>query len=111
MGELPTSEPTLEQRQLRAALIAEHGETIFQQAAELSGLTICLVALGADDLSPVERERAFHQAGHHLAKLLETVMPADVSAKVTDCARRLDSAIDMAVLDDIEQREGLPPHG
>ncbi len=100
---------TPEQEQLRADLIAQYGETVFKQASELSGLAMCLVGLGADELKPEERARLYRQASLHLAQLLETVMPAEHSAKVTECAKRMDVALDLWMADEIEKREGLPP--
>lgn len=94
---------------LKQTLLAEYGETVVAQAAELSGLTTCLAALGADELKDEERERIFRQAALHLQQLVDTLMPASVSAKVTECAKRIDVAVDLAMLDDIEKRDGLPP--
>lgn len=100
---------TDEQKQLPAALIAAYGEKVYAQAVELSGLSLCLVSLGSDVLTEAERARMYRQASLHVAQLLEAVMPAEHSAKVTECAKRIDSAVDMAALDAIEKRDGLPP--
>lgn len=98
-----------EEQQLRVDLLAKYGETVVKQATELSGLQICLLSLGTDVLTTAERERMYRLAGVHLGKLLETVMPPAVSALVVECALRIDAAADMAMLDDIEKRDGLPP--
>lgn len=99
---------TPEQQKLQADLIAEYGETVVRQAQELSGLSMCMVALGAEDLKPAERARAYQQASLHLGQLLETMMSVEMSAKVTQCAKRMDSALDVWMADEIERRDGLP---
>lgn len=100
---------TQEQEKLQADLLAQYGEVIFKQASEFSGLSLCLVALAADELAPAQREHLYRQASLHLAQLLETLMPAAHSANVTECAKRMDAALDTWMADDIERREGLPP--
>lgn len=98
---------TPEQEQLRADLLAEYGEALVQQAIELSGLAMCLAGLAADELTSEERARLYRQASIHLGQLLSTSMPAAVSAKLTECALRFDAALDLWMLDGIEQREEL----
>jgi hypothetical protein len=99
---------TLEQQKLHDDLIAEYGETIVHQARHLSGLTTCMAALGAEELSKEERERAYRRAALHLGELLGTVLQPEVSAKVTECAERIDTAADLWMADEIEKRDGLP---
>lgn len=98
-----------EQDKLMAQLQAQYGPDIVNQAAQLSGLTTCLQALGIEDLKPQEREFAYRQAGFHIAQLIDSLMKPEHAAKVIECAKRTDSAIDMWMLDDIEKRDGLPP--
>lgn len=102
------AEMTQEQKQLTVTLAAEYGPKVYAQAVELSGLSLCLVSLGADVLTAAERERMYRQASLHLAKLLETVMSPEHSARVTECAKRMDAALDTWMLDAIEMRDGLP---
>jgi hypothetical protein len=46
----------------------------------------------------------------HLAKLQASfITPSQECAALTECAKCLDSAVDMWALDDVEEREGLPP--
>lgn len=99
---------TEEQEELHRQLVAQYGETIVKQAAELSGLALCLAGLAHDELAGAERARLYQQASLHLGQLLETMMPPAVSAKVAECAKRIDSAVDMAMFDAIEKRDGLP---
>ncbi len=99
---------TPEQEKLHADLVKKYGLLIVKQARHLSGLTLCLQALALDELDQEERRKSYERAGVHLAKLLETVMPAEYSAKVTECASRIDSATDLWMADEIEQRDGLP---
>jgi hypothetical protein len=101
---------TPEQQKLRADLIAQYGNAAFERALQLSGLQLCITGLGADHLSTKERERLVRQAGIHLAELIDDLMPsAFESAKVVECARRIDAAIEVWMLDEVEQRDGLPP--
>lgn len=100
---------TKEQEQLRADLVARYGEDIVAQANQLSGLQLCLIGLGVDELKFEERARLVRQAGMHLAELLDTVMAPEHSAKVVECAKRLDAAIETWMNDEIEKRDGLPP--
>ncbi len=100
---------TPEQQKLEAELLAEYGETIFTQARELSGLRLCMVGLAVDELTTEQRQHLFQQASLHLGQLLETVMAPAVSAKVSECAKRMDAALDTWMLDMIEKRDGLPP--
>lgn len=73
-------------------------------------MSLCLVALASDpDLSPEKRRETYDHASVHLAELLSTLMTAEESAAVSECAKRLDAAIETWMLDDIEARDGLPP--
>lgn len=99
---------TPEQRQLRVDLQAQYGDVVYAQAIELSGLSLCMLGLAADELSVEQRAHLYKQGSLHLAQLLETVMSAGHSAKVTECAKRMDAALDTWMLDDIEKRDGLP---
>lgn len=99
----------MEEKKLHADLLAEYGEAIVNQATELSGLTTCLMALGADDLSKAERERVYHLAAGHVQGLVASVLPTSVIEKLTECAAKIDNAVEMKMLDDIEARDGLPP--
>lgn len=109
MAASPSGEPTLEQRQLHADLVQLYGTKVCQQAHQLSGVALCLVALGTDKLSAAERRDSYVNASAHLALLLESLMTPEESAKVSECAKRMDVAIALWVLDDIEARDGLPP--
>lgn len=100
-----------ETQKLREDLLAEYGEAIVLQASHLSGLTCCLTSLSSDELTPAERERIYHLAAQHTHALFEALLPREVIGKVTECAARIDAATDMAVLDAIEEREGLPGVG
>lgn len=100
---------TGEQEKLRAELIARYGERTFVRALEMSGIRTCLQALATGALSDVERAAAYSMAGMHLAKLHASFMTAEESASFTECARRIDAAMEAWTLDDIEAREGLPP--
>jgi hypothetical protein len=106
--ERPEGFMTHEQKKLQADLIAQYGEVIYKQAVELSGLSLCLVALAADELAAPQREHLYRQASMHLAQLLETLMAPAVTAKVSECAKRMDAALDTWMLDEIEKRDGLP---
>jgi hypothetical protein len=99
---------TPEQAALREQLIQRYGELTFTRALEMSGIRCCLQALATDALSPTERVVAYTQASMHLAKLQATFITPQECAAVTECAKRLDSAVDMWALDDVEEREGLP---
>ena len=98
-----------EQTALRAELIRRFGERTFQRALEMSGIRICLQALATDALSEIERKTAYMMAGVHLANLQTSFLNGEDSAAMTECARRLDAAMDMWSLDEIEARDGLPP--
>jgi hypothetical protein len=100
---------TSEQAQLREQLIKRYGEQTFTRALEMSGIRCCLQALATDVLSPVERTVAYTQASMHLAKLQASFITPQECAALTECAKCLDSAVDMWALDDVEEREGLPP--
>jgi hypothetical protein len=100
---------TPEQQELRADLIAQYGELTFARALQLAGLQMCLIGLGADDLAFEERARLVRQAGIHLAELMDTAVPTAESAKIVECAKRIDAAVDLWMLDEREAREGLPP--
>jgi len=99
---------TQEQDALRAELIERYGAMTFDRACQLSGLVNCMIALARDDLSKEERERAYTRAMTHYAKLQATFITAEQSAALTECAKRIDVAVDMWSLDDLERREGLP---
>jgi hypothetical protein len=98
-----------EQQRLRAELIERYGEVTYKRALEMSGLRCCLQALARDQLSVDERVLAYRRANMHFAQLQASFMTLEQSAQITECAKRLDSAIDMWTLDEIEEREGLPP--
>lgn len=98
-----------EQTVLRTELITRFGERTFLRALEMSGIRNCLQALACDGLSKEERAEAYMRAGMHLARLQTMFITTADSAALTECARRIDSAIDMWSLDEIEARDGLPP--
>jgi hypothetical protein len=99
---------TQEQEKLRSDLIAQYGERAFRQACELAGIKNCLQALSCDALSTDERAAAYMRASLHLGQFLESLMSAEQSASLTECARRVEAAVDQWMLDDIERRQGLP---
>lgn len=98
-----------EQDKLRADLIERYGAVAFNRALEMSGIRACLEALATDALSKNERRIAYERAGMHLARLHATFMTTEQSTAMTECARRIDAAFDTWAMDDIEQRDGLPP--
>jgi hypothetical protein len=99
---------TVEQLRLRDELIAAYGEAVVQQAGHLGGLALCMVAMAHDDLTSEERSAAYETASAHLAGLLDPLMPTGHAAKVNECAKRMDSAVSLWMLDNIEARDGLP---
>lgn len=111
MAEPSSGELNVEQQQLRAALIERYGVVAFNRAMEMSGVRTCLQALATDALSAQERHLAFMRAGMHLSRLHASFMTAEQSAALSECAKRIDAALDMWVVDEIEQRDGLPPQG
>ena len=98
---------TAEQAQLRRDLVTKYGERIFGQAVELSGLALCMAGLAADELTPQERKDLYEQGSLHLASLLAECFPDGTSAKVTECAKRLDAATDQWMADEAARRAGL----
>lgn len=98
---------TPEQEKLRADLVASYGLPLVEQARHLSGLKLCLQALALDELSAEEREKSYASAGMHLAQLIEMLMTPERSAQLTECAARLDSAIDLWMADEMEKRDGI----
>lgn len=100
---------TQEQDALREELIKRYGEVTFTRALEMSGVRNCLQALACDELTKEERAEAYTRAGMHVARWQATYMTPGESAALTECARRIDAALDLWALDDLEQREGLPP--
>jgi hypothetical protein len=98
-----------EQQKLRGELVARYGERTFTRALEMSGIRSCLQALATGALSDVERTAAYTMACMHLAKLQASFLNGEDSAEMTECARRIDSAMEVWTLDDLEQRDGLPP--
>lgn len=110
MAASPSGEPTVEQRQLFAELRERYGAATLERANHLSGLALCLVALASDDaLTKDQRKDTYKSASYHLSRLLSTMLSAEESAAVSECAKRLDAALDTWMLDDIEARDGLPP--
>ena len=99
---------TQEQDALRAELIERFGERTFTQALEMSGIRNCLQALACDELTKEERAEAYMRGAMHLAKLQSLFITAEQSASITECAKRIDTALDLWSLDDLERREGLP---
>lgn len=97
------AEMTQEQKKLHEDLVAEYGEKIVGQARDLSGISLCVIGLLTDELSVAERQAAYQRVSGHLARLLESMMSPDHSAKVTACAKRLDAAIEVWTLDELEQ--------
>jgi len=98
-----------EQAALRAELIERFGERTFQCALEMSGIRSCLQALATGALSEVERLSAYAMASMHLAKLQASLLTGEEAAAMMECARRIDSAMEVWTLDEIEARDGLPP--
>jgi len=98
-----------EQQELRAELIAHYGQKTFERALEMSGISCCLQALATDALSEVERKAAYMMAGLHLAKLQASFLSGEDSAALTECAKRIDAAMEAWTLDELEERDGLPP--
>ena len=94
---------------LRADLIKRYGMVTFTRALEMSGIRTCLQALATGQLSDEERLAAYTMASMHLAKWQATYMTTEESEKLTECAKRVDAAMEAWTLDDIEQRDGLPP--
>lgn len=101
------SEQTAEQAAFRAQLVREYGELTVARGNDLAGITTCLLALGTDELSPAEREEVYHRAAQHLQSLIGGALPASEIARITQCAGRIDAAVDVWVADNIEAREGL----
>ena len=99
---------TQEQATLRAQLIERFGLVAFNRAMEMSGVRNCLQALACDELSKNERAEAYMRAGVHLARLHAMFMTTAESAALTECAKRIDAALDTWMLDEIEERDGLP---
>lgn len=109
MAALNSGEPTAEQRKLFSELQVLFGAKSLEQANHLSGLGLCLAALAGDEgLTKEQRRFVYQQASTHLAQLLETLLSPKESARVTECAKRLDAAIETWMLDDTEARDGLP---
>lgn len=100
---------TPEQDQLRADLIARFGLMTYTRAWEMSCLRNCMQALALDEMSAEERAAAYTMAGMHLARLQTTFITAEQSTALTDCAKRIDVAIETWAVDAIEERDGLPP--
>lgn len=100
---------TLEQAALQADLIERFGFVTFTRAWHMSGLRNCLQALALDKLSEMERAEAYAAASMHMAKLHASFITREQSEQLTECAKRIDAAIDTWTLDAIEQRDGLPP--
>lgn len=100
---------TPEQEKFHADLVASYGLPVVTQARHLSGLKLCLQALALDKLTEEERRKSYARAGAHLAHLVDLLMTEPQSRKLTECAALLDSAIDLWMADEIEQRDGLPP--
>jgi hypothetical protein len=98
---------TPEQAQLREQLVRALWRADLHAALEMSGIRCCLQALATDALSPTERTVAYTQASMHLAKLQASFITPQECAALTECAKCLDSAVDMWALDDVEAREGL----
>ncbi len=98
-----------EQQKLRGELVARYGERTFTRALEMSGIRTCLQALATGKLSEVERLSAYTMASMHLAKLQASILTGEEAASMMECARRIDSAMEVWTLDDLEQRDGLPP--
>jgi hypothetical protein len=103
-----SSKPTLEQLRLREQLVKEYGAPVVEQAWHLGGLAMCMVAMAHDELTSEERASAYQTASGHLSGLLEPLMPPGHASKVNECAKRLDSAVSLWMLDDIEARQGFP---
>lgn len=100
---------TPEQEKEKAEILAQYDEEVARQASELSGLALCLRSLSSDQLEQSKREWLYRQASLHLAQLLETLMTPAQSAKVTECAKKMEAALDTWMADNIERRDGLPP--
>lgn len=103
-----SSSQTVEQLRLCEELTAAYGATVVEQAGHLGGLALCMVAMASDELTREERAAAYQTASAHLAGLLEPLMTPGHAAKVNECAKRMDSAVSLWMLDDIEARDGLP---
>lgn len=103
------TEATEEQKKFRADLLARYGARVYHVAEHLSGLTTCIKALGCDTLNQQEREAAIGQACMHTSKLLGGLITVHESELVQECARRIDTAVELWAADAIENREGLPP--
>jgi hypothetical protein len=101
------NEQQKEQQKLRAELIERFGVVTFTRALEMSGIRTCLQALATGNLSELERNAAYTMASMHLAKWQATYITTEESAKLTECAKRIDAAMEVWTLDDIERRDGL----
>lgn len=108
MDKPPTFDLTAEQAKFRDDLVKRFGQVTVTRAYELSGLSLALTALAQDELSVERRTRLYEMASLHLAELLGTMLTAQESAAVSDCAKRIDSAMDVWMADQIEARDGLP---
>lgn len=110
MAEPISGKPTEEQRKLFSELQMLFGSKSLEQANHLSGLGLCLSALANDEgLTREQRQHVYQKASEHLAQLLEMLLSPGESARMIECAKRLDAAIETWMLDGIEARDGLPP--
>lgn len=100
---------TPEQEEERQAIVTQYGERVSLQAGELSGLRLCLMALSQREMEPDRRAWLYRQASVHLAQLLEQLMPHEHAAKVTECAQKMEAALEMWIADAHESRDTLPP--
>jgi hypothetical protein len=97
-----------ELQKLQEELIERFGAVTFARAWHMSSLRNCLQALAHDELTSEERKLAHAAAGLHLAQMQATFITLEQSGALTECAARIDSAIDMWALDELERRDGLP---
>lgn len=100
--------PTPEMKKLHGELMERFGAVTFERAWNMSSLRNCLQALAHDELTSEERRLAYTAACMHFAKMQATFITLAQSDAMTECAARIDSAIDMWALDELERRDGLP---
>lgn len=99
-----------EQIELARRLMAQYGPAIFRAAGELAMLTNSINALASDALSPEERQEARMRANLHVARLFDHFVPrVEDAAKIVECARRMDSAVDQWLIDELTKDQPLPP--
>jgi hypothetical protein len=62
------------------------------------------VALGQDALSPKDRAKLYDLASRHLGEFVHTVMSSADSVRLADCAKRMQFAWELWLLDQVDKR-------